>query len=53
MHNLITAAEENSLRDNNMWLTHSKPLQNAVFFTVGKMFCLRGGQEHRGLKIHK
>ena len=23
-------------------------LQNAAFF-VGKMFCLQGGQEHRGL----
>ncbi len=22
-------------------------LQNAVFYTIGKMFCLRGGQEQR------
>ena len=26
-------------------------LQNAAFFTVGKMFCLRGGEEHRALKL--
>ena len=26
-------------------------LQNAAFFVVGKMFCLRGGQEHRGLQL--
>ena len=26
-------------------------LQNAVFYTIGKMFCLRGGQEHRSLKL--
>ena len=25
--------------------------QNAVFYTVGKMLCLRGGVEHRSLKI--
>ena len=28
-----------------------KGLLNAAFFTVGKMFCLRGGQEHRFLKL--
>ena len=26
-------------------------LQNAAFFGAGKMFCLRGGQEHRGLPL--
>ena len=26
-------------------------LQNAAFFVVGKVFCLRGGQEHRGLQL--
>ena len=26
-------------------------LQNAAFFVVGKMICLRGGQEHRGLQL--
>ena len=25
-------------------------LQNAAFYVVGKMFCLRGGAEHRELK---
>lgn len=25
--------------------------QNAAFFVVGKMFCLRGGREHRGLQL--
>ena len=28
-------------------------LQNAAFFTVGKMFCLRGGEEHRALKLSR
>ena len=28
-----------------------KGLQNAAFFVVGKMFCLRGVQEHRGLQL--
>ncbi len=26
-------------------------LLNAAFYTVGKMFCLKGGQEHRFLKL--
>ena len=26
-------------------------LQNAVFFTIGKLFCLHGGKEHRALKL--
>ena len=26
-------------------------LQNAAFFVVGKMFCLRANQEHRGLQL--
>jgi len=26
-------------------------LQNAVFYAIGKTFCLRGGQEHRTLKL--
>ena len=26
-------------------------LQNVAFFVVGKMFCLRGGQQHRGLRL--
>ena len=32
-------------------LNPPKSLQNAAFFTVGKMFCLRGGVEHRALKL--
>ncbi len=28
-----------------------KGLQNAAFYTVGKFFCLRGGQEYRCLKL--
>ena len=28
-----------------------KQLLNTVFFYVGKIFCLRGGVEQRGLKI--
>ena len=28
-----------------------KSLQNAVFYTLGKMLCLRGGLEHRSLKL--
>ena len=26
-------------------------LKNAVFYIVGKAFCLHGGQEHRDLKL--
>ena len=38
--------------DNQLWETGvldintPKGLQNAVFYTIGKMFCLRGGQEN-------
>ena len=32
-------------------LSAPKLLQNAAFYTVGKMFCLRGGVEHRALKL--
>ena len=31
--------------------TTPKALQNAAFYTVGKMFALRGGIEHRSLKL--
>ena len=34
-----------------MGLDTPASLQNAVFYTVGKMFCLRGGQEHRDLQF--
>lgn len=34
-----------------MCLSSPRSLQNAVFFTVGKMSCLREGVEHRSLKL--
>ena len=34
-----------------MGVSDPKSLQNAVFYTVGKMLCLRGGVEHRSLKL--
>ena len=34
-----------------MGLDSSRSLQNAAFFIVGKMFSLRGGAEHRLLKL--
>ena len=32
-------------------LSTLKSLQNAAFYTVGKILCLRGGVEHRVLKL--
>ena len=32
-------------------MSNPKALQNAVFFAVGKMLCLRGGVEHRALTL--
>ena len=34
-----------------MGLDTPASFQNAAFYTVGKIFCLRGGQEHRNLKV--
>ena len=34
-----------------MGVDDPKALQNAVFYTVGKMLCLRGGVEHLALKL--
>ena len=34
-----------------MGTTTPRALQNAAFFIVGKMFCLRGGNELRNLKL--
>ena len=31
--------------------TTPKGLQNAVFYAIGKMFCLCGGQKHRALRL--
>ena len=48
----ISVEEENQLWERGV-LDCKTPrgLQNAVFYTIGKMFCLRGGQEHRALKL--
>ncbi len=48
----ISLEEEDKIwRSGFMDLNTPKGLQNAAFYTVGKFFCLRGGQEHRCLKI--
>ena len=49
---VISKQEENKLWESGV-LGDSDPksLQNAVFYTVGKMLCLRGGVEHRSLKL--
>ena len=49
---ILTSEEEDKLWNEGVMNT-STPigLQNTAFFVVGKMFCLRGGQEHRGLQL--
>ena len=48
----ITKEEEDQLwRAGVMGVDTPKQLLNTVFFYVGKVFCLRGGVEQRGLKI--
>ena len=48
----ISGQEENTLWEKRaLGLDNPTALQNAAFFTVGKMLCLRGGIEHRGLKL--
>ena len=48
----ISTEEENQLWETGVLdINTPKGLQNAVFYTIGKMFCLRGGQEHRALKL--
>ena len=48
----ISVDEENQLWDRGVLNTTTpRGLQNAVFYVIGKMFCLRGGQEHRALKL--
>ena len=49
---LISKVEENLLWDKGVLGIHC-PLQllRAVFYLNGKVFCLRGGKEHRNLKI--
>ena len=44
---VISAEEEDQLwKESVMDIKTPTGLQNAAFFVVGKMFCLRGGQEH-------
>ena len=48
----ISANEENQLWESGVLNTPTpKGLQNAVFYAIGKIFCLRGGQEHRALRL--
>ena len=48
----ISTAEENQLWESGVLNTTTpKGLQNAVFYAIGKIFCLRGGQEHRALRL--
>ena len=48
----ISSDEENQLWETGVFNTSTpKGLQNAVFYVIGKTFCLRGGQEHRVLKL--
>ena len=48
----ITKEDEEKLWSSGvMGESTPKALQNATFFVVGKMFSLRGGAEHRNLKI--
>ena len=49
---VITKEDEDQLwRAGVMGIDTPKQLLNTVFFYVGKVFCLRGGVEQRGLKI--
>ena len=49
---IITSEEEEKLWQSGvMSVGYPKGLLNAAFYTVGKMFCLRGGQEHRELRL--
>ena len=48
---VITKEEENTLWSKQILGLHSpKALVHTVFFYVGKVFCLRGREEHRSLK---
>ena len=49
---VVTSDEEDMLWQSKVIGEHSPvSLQRAVFFYVGKAFCLRGGQEQRALKL--
>ena len=48
----ISGEEEDKLWTSKVLdIATPRGLLNAVFYTIGKSFCLRGGQEHRSLKI--
>ena len=47
---VLTTDEEKLWRSGVMGMKTPKALQNAAFFIVGKMFCLRDGVELRELK---
>ncbi len=48
----FTKEEENTLWKDGIMGTHSpQSLLNAIFFYNGKRCCLRGGEEHRNLKL--
>ena len=48
---LITEEEESALWESKVIGDHNPlALQRAVFYYVGKVFCLRGGEEQRSLK---
>ena len=48
----LSKDDEKKLWDSGvMGTTTPRTLQNAAFFIVGKMFCLRGGNELRTLKL--
>ena len=49
---LISTEEENELWEKGvLGIDTPEALLNAVFYLNGKYFCLRGGKEHRSLKI--
>ena len=49
---IVTESIENHLWESGiMGLNSSLALQNAVFFYSGVYLCLRGGNEHRELKL--
>ena len=51
---VVTSQEEETLWDKGVMGTHSPTsLQNAIFFYCGVCFCLRGGVEHRYLKLNQ
>ena len=49
---IVTSDKEDQLwKEGVMNTTTPTGLQNVAFFVIGKMFCLRGGLEHRGLQL--